>query len=216
MSGSWLGGTWFGRALSRVDGLVAKVEDHEGRIASAIAVAEATLRRGRARHEQLVREHGELLRSRRGQLRRATQERALAVGASREEVAFTHLRRARRADARGVELAGHVERSTDLERLLDDELTRMHEHIATLRAQADYLGARRTRLTTTEGIEGEAGAWAEAQASFARWESQLASAESAAGLFAPQVESELMSDDAHDLRAELSALRQMTADEERR
>jgi phage shock protein A len=203
---------WTASLLSRVDGMVTRIENHEALAESAVR----EVRRASARAAvqlRRVRRDGERLVARLAEARDealAWRERARRTVGD-EDTALECLRRSRRCERLADELAGRVREHEAAERQLAADVSAVQERLEKLEAQRHVLVTRQSRATALAGVR-DAGSpvGAEVDDIFDRWEARIAENELAGGCFdsgdalAERFDRE---EETEALRAELEALR---------
>jgi len=168
---------WTAGLVSRVDGMVSRIENHEALAASAIrdvrrAAARATVQLRR------VRADGARQRERLAELReeqRSWEERAVASASEQREKALECLRRSRRAGRQARELARRLEEHERVEKQLAADVARVEDRLGELEQQRNVLVTRESRAQALGSVrDTESPFGADVQEIFGRWETRVA------------------------------------------
>ena len=204
---------WTSGIVSRVDAMVAKIENHEALINSAIAEFQKNV--GRAQVAlQSVRRDGDAMKARLEEEERARDDwkrRALDAG-NDDEKAVECLRRSKRArenaDALRHRLSAHIQTET----ALAADLTRLRDGLTELKEQRNLMRTRQSRARAMVAIQdGQGRMRGDIEEILERWEIHVAEHEIEGGCFAdpsdPLKEAFEAEEERAALLAELDALR---------
>lgn len=169
--------------VARIDGMAARIENHEALAASAIQdVRRAS---ARARFElRRVRKDGDRLRARLGEAKEVEaswRDRARRKGAEDETAALECLRRSREASRRAGELVRRVEEHERVESELATDVGRIQERLSRLEEHRHVLSARQTRADAFATIETEEVDAADVESLFDRWDVKISEREISCG-----------------------------------
>ena len=211
---------WTASLVSRVDGMVARIENHEALAASAIrdvrqAAARATVQLRR------VRSDGARLRAEvaaRHQAQRTWQERATRTARGDREKAIECLRRSKRAAREASELERRLVEHDRVEQQLARDVTAVEERLSRLEEQRNLLATRQSRAEALGTVrEAQAPGGVEVDEVFGRWETRVAEREFEGGCLARGDDLAQCFDEAEEgeeLAAELDALLEGAQQEE--
>ena len=204
---------WTAALVSRIDGMVSRIENHEALAASAIR----DVRRAAARagvQLRRVRADGDRLRAQLEETREAEaswRERARRKADEDEAMAVECLRRARESARRLRALERRLAEHERIERDLGADVTRIQERLTRLEEHRHVLAARESRAVALAGVhEGEDALSPDVDDLFDRWEIRISERELVGGRddSADSFEDTLSREEEEaDLRAELDALR---------
>lgn len=202
---------WTAGLVSRVDGMVSRIENHEAVAQSAIAEVRAAAARASVRLRQ-VRADGARQRERLAALRESEagwRERARRR-ADDEATALECLRRSRRDARRAADLADRVREHERVEKQLAADVATVEERLLQLEAQHHVLATRQSRAEALRGAQHASAPFgSDLQEIFGRWEVQVAEREFAGGCFdaGDALEEDFdREEEEASLRAELDAL----------
>lgn len=211
---------WTAGLISRIDGIVSQVENHEAVAHSAIREVRQAAARARVQLARVKRD-GEELRRRLHDEREAEaswRERARRVAAEDEARALECLRRAKRSARLAGELERRLAEHERAEGQLVRDVARVEERLGSLTERHNLLRTRQSRAEAL-AIARDAGAPLCAQTSelFERWETQVTERELVGACTADEGDDAFAAEfDAHeeseDLREELAEL--LRTDEE--
>jgi phage shock protein A len=202
---------WTTSLVSRVDGMVSRIENHEALADSAIrdvrrAAARATVQLRR------VRADGARQRDRLGSLHeeeRAWEERALRSASGDREKALECVRRGKRAARQARELARRIEEHERVEKQLAADVARVEDRLGELEQQRNVLVTRQSRAQALGSVRDAESPHADVSEVFGRWETRVAENEFEGGCLhagdALEAEFEEEEEDA-SLAADLDAL----------
>jgi phage shock protein A len=203
--------------LSSIDGFIAQVENHEALATSALRELEQGVGRSKV---QLVRvgRDGLALRQALVEEREASiRWRERAKREDDESRALECLRRAKRSDARALELSSQATQHERIEGQLKRDVLTLEARLTELRQQRNTMRTRQSRAEALVIVQGSGGANSgEIGAIFERWEERVAESEvhsGCLGLTLDTLDEELTSaEEQAALKLELEALRGETAE----
>jgi phage shock protein A len=204
---------WTAAVASRVDTVVARIENHEALVDSALrdlkhGTAKAHVRLDRVRKDRRVLER-ELQEAQRAEA--LWRERAVRT-TDDEARALECLKRSKQATKRAADRAARLEEHTRVEAELARDLGKLRDRVSVLRDQRDMLRARESRADAMRvASDVSASASGELEDIFDRWEIRIREAEYAGGCIDPVdgLEEEYESEELQsELKAELAALRE--------
>ncbi|MGH0032908.1 MAG: PspA/IM30 family protein [Myxococcota bacterium] len=170
---------WTASLVSRVDGMVARIENHEALAASAIrdvrqAAARATvqLRRVRSDGERLRRERAARL-----EAEQAWRERATRSAETDRDKAIECLRRSKRAAREAAELERRGVEHERVEQQLARDVAAVEDRLSRLEAQRNLLATRQSRAEALGTVRDAQPCGAEVDDVFGRWETRVAERE---------------------------------------
>ena len=203
---------WTAGLVSRVDGMVSRIENHEGLADSAIhdvrrAAARATVQLRRVRADG-VRQRARLTALREEEVN--WEERAARSSTEEREKALECLRRSRRAGRQARDLAQRIEEHERVEKQLAADVARVEDRLAQLEQQRNVLVTRQSRAEALGSVRhAESPLGADVEEIFGRWETRVAENEFAGGCLhtGDSFEAEFAEEEeAESLGAELDAL----------
>lgn len=203
---------WSAAIASRIDTVVARVENHEALVDASLRdlkynTAKAHVRLDRVRKDRRVLEN-ELAESQRAEAQ--WRERAKRTDAD-DERAIECLRRSKAAAKRAAELTARLEEHDRIEADLARGLSHLRDRVSVLRDQRDLMRARESRADALRiASEANASASGEIEDLFDRWEIRIRESEYVGGCAEPAdrlAEQFTSEEDTAALRAELAALR---------
>ncbi len=171
---------WTASLVSRVDGMVTRIENHESLAASAIrdvrqAAARATVQLRR------VRADGSRLRDELAARRDAEQswkERAARVGDTDRDKAIECLRRSKRASREAVELTRRLAEHERIEKQLASDVAVVEDRLSRLEDQRNVLVTRQSRAEALGTVrDAQAPCGLDVDEVFGRWETRVAERE---------------------------------------
>ena len=171
---------WTASLVSRVDGMVTRIENHESLAASAIrdvrqAAARATVQLRR------VRADGSRLRDELAARRDAEQswkERAARVGDTDRDKAIECLRRSKRANRETVELERRLAEHERIEKQLASDVAVVEDRLSRLEDQRNVLVTRQSRAEALGTVrDAQAPGGFDVDEVFGRWETRVAERE---------------------------------------
>jgi phage shock protein A len=205
---------WTTSLVSRMDGMVSRIENHEALAQSAIRGVRQAAARANVQLRR-VREDGDRQRRRLDELREAEvawRDRARAKADEDEAVALECLRRSKEAARRGVVLARRVAEHERVEAQLASDVAKIDERLAVLEEQRNVLVTRQSRAEALSSVrQAHEPVGADPDEIFGRWETRVAEREYEGGCFdRGDVFEEQFTRAEEDsaLRAELAALRE--------
>ena len=211
---------WTASLVSRVDGMVSRIENHEALAASAIAdvrraAARATVQLRRVRADG-VRQRTQLRELREAE--RSWEERAAEVAHEDRDKAIECLRRSRRAARQAGDLALRIEEHTRVEKQLAADVSLVEERLAQLEQERNVLTTRQSRAAALGSVrDAQAPYGVDVAEVFGRWETQVAEREFEGGCLHREDELEATFNEREeqaDLSAALDALLAAPADRE--
>ena len=207
---------WTVSVFSRIDALVAKVENHEALATEALRELQRATARANVQLKRVQRD-GERQRRELSEAREAAQqwrERARRT-IDDEARAMECLRRAKQAATRVSEVEARLEEHQQVEQQLQLDIRGLEERLSRLTDQRNLLRTRQSRADALGVVNGDkVQLESEVDELFDRWEMRITESEYAGGLNgafesgADAFETEFADEDeARELRAELEALR---------
>lgn len=175
---------WTASLVSRVDGMVARIENHEALAASAIrdvrqAAARATVQLARVRRDG-ARLRDEL--AARREDARVWEERATRTAATDRDKAIECLRRSHGAVRDAAQLERRLAEHERVEQQLARDVAAVEERLSRLEEQRNLLATRQSRAEALGCVrEAQAPCGVELDEVFGRWETQVAEREFAGG-----------------------------------
>ena len=171
---------WTASLVSRVDGMVARIENHEALAASAIrdvrqaaARAMVQLRRVQSDGSRL---RGELAARREAQ--ESWKDRASRVAGTDREKAMECLRRSKAAAREAVELERRVAEHERIEKQLASDVAVVEERLSRLEDQRNVLATRQSRAEALGSVrDAQAPSGLDMQEVFGRWETRVSERE---------------------------------------
>jgi len=206
---------WTAALVSRVDGMVSRIENHEALAQSAIREVRQAAARASVQLRR-VRRDGERQRQRLDELREAQatwRERARRKADADEATALECLRRGQQAARRATALEARLRDHEKIERQLARDVTAVEERLVRLDEQRHVLVTRQSRAEAMSALrDTSAPLHSDLDDLFDRWEVRIAERELAGGCAelddVDPLEGELDREEEQDaLRAELEALR---------
>ncbi|MDX1432280.1 MAG: PspA/IM30 family protein [Gammaproteobacteria bacterium] len=203
---------WTAGVFSRIDELVARVENHEALVTEALR----DLQRSTARaHVQLkrVREDGERLRRQLAECREQSDAwQTRAKRADDDTRAIECLRRAKRFAAQAAEIERRLGEHERIERQLGEDVRGLEDRLARLKEQRNLMRTRQSRAEAMGVVQDSMiSLGSDIDEVFDRWEARVTEAEYAGGVDAGAVdafENEYLSaEEEAALRIELDELR---------
>ena len=206
---------WTAALVSRVDGMVSRIENHESLAQTAIrdvrqAAARASVQLRRVRRD------GECQRRRLGELREAQaswRDRARRKADEDETTALECLRRSQQAARRAAALEARLRDHERIERQLARDVAAVEDRLSRLDEQRHVLVTRQSRAEAMSALQDKsAPLHSDLDDLFDRWEVRIAERELAGGC-ADAVEGDVLEgeldreEEQEALRAELDALR---------
>lgn len=203
---------WVAGMFSRVDGYIARIENHEALVDEALRELRQATARARVRVQRVQADGERLRRSLAGQRDEVGRWRERARRSAEESRAIECLRRGRRAAAAAAELERRLEVHDGTQRKLAADVHRLEERLGRLQEQRNLMRTREARAEAMGALEcGAVQLGADLDAVFDRWESRVVEAEYAGGVGLEgddRFESEYAGEEEEaELRAELEALR---------
>jgi len=171
---------WARDVVSKIDGLIVQIENHENSITSALRAFEQGVARSRLQLERVKRD-GESLRQSLAEERDGAQRwRERARREADEPQGLECLRRSKRAARLALELERRVGEHEGVEQQLERDVRRIERRLLELRAQAQAIRTRESRASAYDALPHgrEPGVFGVA---FERWEAQVAESEIASG-----------------------------------
>jgi phage shock protein A len=205
---------WTSGFVASIDSVIAQVENHEAQVASALRELEQGILRSKVQLGRVERD-GVALRRTLGEERESTVRwRERAQREADEKRALECLRRAKRAEARSIELEKQRGDHERVQTQLTADIRTLEERLVELRQQRNTMRTRQSRaeaLSVAQGMgdlrEGEIGQI------FERWESRVAESEISSGCDRSSVDTfDAEFTDAEEeaaLKAELRALKSL-------
>lgn len=203
---------WTASLVSRVDGMVTRIENHEALAASAIrdvrrAAARATVQLRR------VRADGSRLREEAVARREAEQswkERAARSAETDRDKAIECLRRSKRAGREAKELERRLAEHERIEKQLADDVAAVEDRLSRLEDQRNVLVTRQSRAEALGSVrDAQAPCGVDVDEVFGRWETRVAESEYAGACLprADELDAAFAEEEESDeLGAELDAL----------
>ena len=203
---------WTAGVFSRIDELVARVENHEALVTEALRELQQSTARA---HVQLkrVREDGERLRRQLAESReQADAWQARAKRADDDTRAIECLRRAKRMSAHAAELGRRLTEHERIERQLGEDVRGLEGRLAKLKEQRNLMRTRQSRAEAMGVVQDSmVSLGSDIDEVFDRWEARITEAEYAGGVegtTADAFENEYLSaEEEAQLRIELDELR---------
>lgn len=171
---------WTASLVSRVDGMVSRIENHEALAASAIrevrqAAARATVQLRRVRHDG-ARLRDEL--AARHEAEQAWRERATRSAETDRDKALECLRRSKRAAREAAELERRLAEHDRIEQQLARDVAAVEERLSRLEEQRNLLATRQSRAEALGTVrEAQSPCGVEVDEVFGRWETRVAERE---------------------------------------
>jgi phage shock protein A len=206
---------WTAALVSRVDGMVSRIENHEALAQSAIREVRQAAARASVQLRR-VRRDGERQRQRLDELREAQatwRDRARRKAEEDETTALECLRRSQQAARRAAALQARLRDHERIERQLARDVTAVEERLVRLDEQRHVLVTRQSRAEAMSALrDTSAPLHTDLDDLFDRWEVRIAESELAGGCSEAEdidpLEGELDREEEQEaLRAELEALR---------
>lgn len=204
---------WTVGIISRIDGMVAQVENHEALVTAALRDLQQATARAQLQLRR-VREDGESLGRRLAEEREAVirwKERA-TQSVDDEGRAFECLRRSKRAARTVSELERRLEEHARAEDQLAKDVRTLEERLRALKEQRNLMRTRQSRAEALSAVQGsQLQLGGDLEEVFERWETRVAESEFAGGCALESedtFEDEFVSaEEEAELRSELQALR---------
>lgn len=171
---------WTTQLVSRVDGMLTRIENHEALAASAIrdvrlAAARATVQLRRVRADG-ARLRDEL--AARRQAEETWRQRAARTAAADREQAIECLRRSKRAAREAAELERRVAEHERVEQQLAGDVAVVEERLSRLEDQRNVLATRQSRAQALSCVQdAQSPCGLDVDEVFGRWETQVAERE---------------------------------------
>ena len=168
---------WRSGVVAQLDGVVARMENHEALAQSALSALQAATARAKARLER-VRRDGTTLRARLQHEQQADiqwKTRALASGDD-DKRALECLRRSRQAQERATQLEQRVAEHERVQAQLEREVRTLDERLDGLRQTHHVMRTRKARVEALEAAH-MAGSDTDLDSIFERWEARLCETE---------------------------------------
>jgi phage shock protein A len=204
---------WTAALVSRVDGMVSRIENHEALAQSAIREVRQAAARASVQLRR-VRRDGERQRQRLDELREAQatwRDRARRKADEDETTALECLRRSQQAARRAAALQARLRDHERIERQLARDVTAVEERLVRLDEQRHVLVTRQSRAEAMSALrDTSAPVHTDLDDLFDRWEVRIAESELAGGCAedVDPLEGELdREEEQEELRTELEALR---------
>ena len=171
---------WTASLVSRVDGMVTRIENHEALAASAIR----EVRQGAARATvqlRRVRADGARLRDElaaRCEAEQSWRERAARSGTEDREKAIECLRRSKRAAREAAELERRLAEHERIEKQLAQDVAAVEDRLSRLQEQRNVLVTRQSRAEALSSVrDAQAPCGVDVDEVFGRWETRVAERE---------------------------------------
>jgi phage shock protein A len=174
---------WTAALVARIDGMAARIENHEALAQSAIQDVRRASARARVELRR-VRKDGDKLRTRLGEAREAEvawRDRARRKAGEDEAAALECLRRGRESGRRASELARRLEEHERVEADLATDVGRIQERLSRLEEHRHVLSARQTRAEAFATIECDEVGAADVEGLFDRWDVKISEREISCG-----------------------------------
>lgn len=206
---------WTAALVSRVDGMVSRIENHEALAQSAIREVRQAAARASVQLRR-VRRDGERQRQRLDELREAQatwRDRARRKADEDETTALECLRRSQQAARRAAALQARLRDHERIERQLARDVTAVEERLVRLDEQRHVLVTRQSRAEAMSALrDTSAPVHTDLDDLFDRWEVRIAESELTGGCAEAEdvdpLEGELdREEEQEELRTELEALR---------
>ena len=206
---------WTAALVSRVDGMVSRIENHEALAQSAIREVRQAAARASVQLRR-VRRDGNRQRQRLDELRESEatwRDRARRKADEDEATALECLRRSQQAARRAKALEARLREHERIERQLARDVSAVEERLARLDEQRHVLVTRQSRAEAMSALrDGNAPLHTDLDELFDRWEVRIAERELAGGCAEPEdvdpLEGELDREEEHEaLREQLETLR---------
>ncbi len=205
---------WTSGIISSVDSVVAKIENHEALINSAISDFQKNMSRAQVQL-RTVKKDGDSLRARLKEEQKAQKtwkERAIR-SAEDEEGALECLRRSKSAARMGLELEQRLEEHTRTEAKLVKDLSKLRDGLSELKEQRNLMRTRQSRAKAMVAIsDGQGRMKGDIEEILERWEIHVAGHEIEGGCVVDEVDrleaSYEEEEEKEELLAELERLRE--------
>jgi len=204
--------------LSSIDGFIAQIENHEALATSALRELEQGVGRSKVQLARVGRD-GVALRQALAEEREASVRwRERAKRETEEARALECLRRAKRSDARSLELATQASEHERIEEQLKRDIQTLEQRVVELRQQRNTMRTRQSRAEALVIVQGSGGANSgEISSIFERWEERVAESEVHSGCInvsTDTLDDELTTaEEESALKLELEALRRELVEE---
>jgi len=203
--------------LSSIDGFIAQVENHEALATSALRELEQGVGRSKVQLARVGRDGAALRQALAEEREASVRWRERAKRETEEARALECLRRAKRSDARSLELSTQATEHERIEEQLKRDVQTLEVRVVELRQQRNTMRTRQSRAEALVIVGGSGGANSgEIGDIFERWEERVAESEVHSGcvnVSADTLDEELTSaEDEAALKRELEALRRETVE----
>ncbi len=174
---------WTAALVARIDGMAARIENHEALTQSAIQDVRRASARARLELRR-VRNDGERLRSKLGEAREAEvawRDRARRKAGDDEAAALECLRRGRESERRANNLARRLGEHERVEADLSSDVSRIQERLSGLEEHRHVLSARQSRADAFATIECDEVGASDVEGLFDRWDLKISEREISCG-----------------------------------
>lgn len=198
---------------SKVDHLVARVENHDAVIDVSLKDTRAALAKARVRLARLQKD-GEAMRNKLAELRSMETtwtERAKSVAAEDEQKALACVSRRNQCRAQVVQTAEALQRHEEVQQRISDTVSRMESRLGELNQQRNLMRSRHSAADAQRVLSEIEGSSAHGiEDTFDRWEMLITETEYATGTYAPATDtldaSFAKQEDEASLKADLADL----------